>query len=65
MNALLAIDHAHLWRRITLPRMLYCFGARDLALAADYRELGALPGNPFLLWEIYYLFVAEGSIDWV
>ena len=59
--ALLAIDHAHLWRRITLPRMLYCFGARDRALAAYYRELGALPGNPFLLWEIYYLFVAEGS----
>jgi DNA-binding winged helix-turn-helix (wHTH) protein/tetratricopeptide (TPR) repeat protein len=59
--ALLAIDHTHLWRRITLPRMLYCFGARDRALAAYYRELGALPGNPFLLWEIYYLFVAEGS----
>ena len=59
--ALLAIDHAHLWRRITLPRLLYCFGARDHALEAYYRELGALPGNPFLLWEIYYMFVAEGS----
>jgi DNA-binding winged helix-turn-helix (wHTH) protein/tetratricopeptide (TPR) repeat protein len=59
--ALLAIDHAHLWRRITLPRILYCFGQRDRALVAYYRELGALPGNPFLLWEIYYLFVAEGS----
>lgn len=59
--ALLAIDHVHLWRRITLPRMLYGFGARDRAIAAYYREIGASPANPFLLWEIYYLFVAEGS----
>ena len=59
--ALLAIDHDHLWRRITLPRMLYNLGVRDQAIAAYYRELGILPGNPFLLWEIYYLFVAEGS----
>jgi len=59
--ALLGIDHDRLWRRITLPRLLYNFGARDQAIAAYYRELGALPGNPFLLWEIYYLFVAEGS----
>ena len=59
--ALMAIDHRHLWRRITLPRMLYCFGQRDTAIEAYFRELGASPGNPFLLWEIYYLFAAEAS----
>lgn len=61
--ALEALDWTHLWRRITLPRMIYLLGLRDQALASYYAELGAKPSNPFLLWEIYYLHAAERSAD--
>ncbi|TPG20098.1 hypothetical protein EAH87_09885 [Sphingomonas koreensis] len=70
--ALEALDWTHLWRRVTLPRMTYLLGLRDQALESYYAELGAKPGNPFLLWEIYYLHAAERSaqglqrlIDWL
>ena len=60
-DALRALDWTHLWRRITLPRMLYLVGRRDAALAAYYAELDTRPESPFLLWEIYYLHAAERS----
>lgn len=56
-----SIDNAHLWRRITFPRMLFLVGAREEALSRYYHELKAAPGNPYLLYEIYYLHVADGS----
>lgn len=61
--ALRALDWTHLWRRITLPRMIYLLGLRDAALDSYYSELAKRPGNPFLLWEIYYLHAAEHSVD--
>lgn len=60
-DALRALDWTHLWRRITLPRMLYLLGRRGAALAAYYAELDTRPESPFLLWEIYYLHAAERS----
>lgn len=55
------IDRNHLWRRITLPRMLLFVGLRDQALTRYYRELRAAPGNAYLIYEIYYLNLAQGN----
>ena len=56
-----AIDDVHLWRRITLPRMLFFLGAQEEAMTAYYRELRRAPASPYLLYELYYLHVAAAD----
>ncbi len=59
--SLWAIDDVHLWRRITLPRMLLFLGIRDQAMIAYFRELRRAPASPYLLYELYYLHVAAAD----
>jgi tetratricopeptide (TPR) repeat protein len=58
---LFRLDPENLWRRITLPRLLYLVGLRTEALQRYQAEMDAAPANLFLLYEIYFLHVAEGD----
>lgn len=53
------LTDTHLWHRITLPRLLFLAGYDHAAMALYYQELRNRPDSYFLLYEIYYLLVAQ------
>jgi TolB-like protein len=58
-RAVIALDPETVWRRLTLPRLLYLVGARQAAMRLYDAELARGPTNLFLLRELYFMGLSE------
>lgn len=58
-RALMRLDPETVWRRLALPRGLYCAGQFKAAAALFDRELAANPSNLFLIREHYMMRLSE------
>ena len=55
------LDPVNPWHTVTLPRSLYLVGLTEAAERRYDVALAAAPDNLFLLYELYYMHLAEGN----